>query len=370
VTDLDVRTSAGERKAKARRFVLACGGLGGIRLMLLAQAANPAMFGGPEGPLGRGYMGHLSGSISDLVFENTSDAGAFGYFNSGIGYMGRRRLLPRFETIAEKGAGNTAFWISNPTPAMAGHGSAMVSARFLAACGVRLLAGEWGMGELPPLAPHFANVSKAPWSAVAGLTSAAWIMAASRITHQNHLPRRFLSSGEGGWRLVYHAEQKYDPANRISLSGEKDSLGLPKLRVDFRFSEQDAATVVHTHELLDEDLRNSGAGRLRWTAENRLERVLTSARDGYHQMGGAKMSSNPSEGVVDPECRVHGLENLWVASSSVFPSSGQANPTLTILALACRVADRVAMAAGRRGSYARQATPALADGLEGPPQAA
>ena len=66
------------------------------------------------------------------------------------------------------------------------------------------------------------------------------------------------------------------------------------------------------------------------------------ARDGYHQVGGAVMSDDPARGVVDAECRVHGIENLWVASSSVFPSGSHANPTLTIVALARRIAARLA----------------------------
>jgi choline dehydrogenase-like flavoprotein len=70
--------------------------------------------------------------------------------------------------------------------------------------------------------------------------------------------------------------------------------------------------------------------------------VREAARDGYHQLGGAAMGLDAGEGVVDAECRTFGLDNLWIASSSVFPSGGQANPTLTIVALACRVADRVA----------------------------
>jgi choline dehydrogenase-like flavoprotein len=356
ITALDVLTPAGRQTAKARRFVLACGGLGGIRLMLLAQKADPSLFGGPSGPLGRGYMGHLSGSISDLVFDNPADADAFGYFNTGIGYMARRRLLPRFETVEGNGIGNTAFWLSNPTSSMASHGSALVSARFLAATTVRLIAGEWGVGELPPLSPHFANVGRAPWSAVTGLAGVAWTMAASRITKQNYLPRRFLTSGGGGWRLVYHAEQRNDPSNRISLGDEKDSVGLPKLRIDFRFKDHDAAAVVRTHELLDEDLRKAGAGKLRWTTTDPQAGVAASARDGYHQIGGAVMSAHSSKGVVDPHCRVHDLENLWIASSSVFPTSGQANPTLTIMALSCRIADQIALAAGRP-RMAAQASP-------------
>jgi hypothetical protein len=196
---------------------------------------------------------------------------------------------------------------------------------------------------LPELAPHFANVGRAPWAAAAGLGNTAWRLAASRFSHQSYLPRRFISSGDGGWRMVYHAEQRYDPANRISLASQPDSIGLPKLRIDFRYSERDVDSVVRAHTLLDQDLQAAGAGRLRWReGEGARAAVAASARDGYHQLGGAIMSTSPSSGVVDGNCRAWGLDNLWVASGSVFPSGGQANPTLTIIALACRTADQIA----------------------------
>jgi choline dehydrogenase-like flavoprotein len=67
----------------------------------------------------------------------------------------------------------------------------------------------------------------------------------------------------------------------------------------------------------------------------------------YHQMGGTRMSSDPTAGVVDADCRVHGYANLYVAGSSVFTTSGWANPTLTIAALALRLADHLSDGLGR-----------------------
>ena len=342
ITSIDVLTSDGERRANARNFVLAGGGLGCIRLMLLAQRSDPSLFGGQGGPLGRGYMGHLSGSIADLVFDNPQHADAFGFFKAVGRYPARRRILSRAHTVENNAIGNTAFWIASPPFGSAEHGSSAASARFLAGCAVRLVAGDLA-AELPPLGPHFANVGKAPLTAAAGLTEAAWTLAGARLARQQHLPRRFLSSGAGGWRLVYHSEQQSDPSNRIGLSDDRDSVGLPKLRIDFRFSDRDTASVVRTHELLDQDLRDAGAGRLRWAEGDRQALVAASARDGYHQIGGAVMGARAGKSVVDRQCRVHGLANMWVASSSVFPTAGQANPTLTIIALACRVAEQVVL---------------------------
>src|SRR5690606_36063953 len=164
----------------------------------------------------------------------------------------------------------------------------------------------------------FSNVGQAPFAAAAELGNIAWAMATVRLAKQRHAPRPILTSGAHGWRLVYHAEQKSDPRNRIGLSAQKDSLGLPKLHIDFRFHEHDVGAVVLAHDLLDADLRKAGAGHLRWTATaDRDQSVMLQARDGYHQIGGAAMSSDPADGVVDRDCRVHGFENLWVASSSV-----------------------------------------------------
>ena len=102
--------------------------------------------------------------------------------------------------------------------------------------------------------------------------------------------------------------------------------------------------VMRAHELLDQDLQTADAGRLRFDGPRGacLEQIAASARDGYHQLGGACMSADRREGVVDAQCRTHDLGNLWIAAGCVFPSSGQANPTLTIVALARRLAAALA----------------------------
>ncbi len=342
VTGLQIQTAEGVRRISAGHFVLAAGGLGGMKLLLLAQRNDPSLFGGPDGPLGRGYMGHVAGSIADLVFDDPQNVAAFRAYAATGNYVARRRILPKAETVVEQGIGNIAFWIGNPELGDPSHGSAGASAKFLAASGVRMLAGK-SAGSAAALSAHFRNVRRAPLAAAAGLASAAWTLATTRLLKQRYLPRAPLSAGGNGWRLVYHSEQKSDPRNRVTLSDEQDSLGLPKLHIDFRFHDHDVRSVVRAHDLLDDDLRKAGAGRLRWTAAGaREEVVMSKARDGYHQIGGTAMSTDPASGVVDRDCRVHGFDNLWIASSSVFPTSGQANPTLTIIALACRIADRIA----------------------------
>ncbi|HEX5008058.1 MAG TPA: GMC family oxidoreductase [Hyphomonadaceae bacterium] len=347
ITSVDVSTPAGNRQVRTPRLVLSCGGLGTMRLMLLAQRSAPYLFGGRGGPLGRGYMGHLTGSIADLVFNNRQHARAFNIFRADAGCLARRRIVPRSRTVESNAIPNVAFWIENPAQGSARHGSAAASARYLAAYAVRRFAKRLNGQAPPPLQPHFANVARAPWTAVTGLTSAAWGLATARVAPQTYLPPGYLSSGANGWRLVYHSEQFSDPSNRVTLSEEKDSAGLPKLHIDFRFGDRDVDGVVRAHALLDRDLQEAGAGRLRWTNDDPQSLVAAAARDGYHQIGGTIMGAKSSASVVDLQCRVHGLNNMWVASSSVFPTSGQANPTLTIIAMGCRVAEQVARSAKR-----------------------
>jgi choline dehydrogenase-like flavoprotein len=342
ITALRAHIDGAERQVHARHYVLSCGGLGTLRLLLLARRDNPGLCGGADGPLGRGYMGHLTGSIADLELTNPKDVEAFACRPLGDGVFGRRRIRPRGETVLGENIANIAFWLDNGATANASHGSAVGSAKFLAARLARMLLGRGG--DATPLAPHFKNVARAPVSAIAGLGQAMYLLLAARVTGRHPRSTTLIPSGAGMWRLDYHAEQPRYADNRVSLSDNVDSLGLPRLRIDFQMKPFECESVVRAHELLDADLQAAGAGRLHWhgSREECVARVKASARDGYHQMGGAAMSASIAAGVVDTDLKVHGMANLWVAAGCVFPSGGQANPTMTIVGLACRLAEQLA----------------------------
>ncbi len=346
IAGLRVRVGAEVRAAKAKRFILTCGGLGGLKLMLLAQRDTPALFGGAEGRLGRGYMGHLTGAIAEIELAKPEDVSAFSTRSLDGGVRARRRLRPREEVLARENIRNVAFWLENDANENAEHGSSVASAKYLAARALRALSRRGG--EDAPLGPHFGNIARAPLSAGFGLARAGYLLTMTRLTGQLPRPPLSVPSRAGAWRLDYHAEQSCEADNRISLSPTRtDSVGLPALRIDFRFSDEDIDSVLRAHTLLDADLRRAGAGRLalRGAREDCRRAIKAFARDGYHQLGGAVMHPDPARGVVDTECRAHGLENLWIVSGSVFPSGGQANPTLTIVALSRRLAAHLTGAA-------------------------
>ena len=122
--------------------------------------------------------------------------------------------------------------------------------------------------------------------------------------------------------LRYHAEQVPSSESRVFLANEEDRGALPNLRIDFRYQQQDVELIVRSHEILDGWLQRENIGRLDYLTDvnPRGEAVLKQALEGYHQIGLTRMTDDPTTGVVDRNCRVHDVANLFVAGSSVFPS--------------------------------------------------
>ncbi|MEM7291923.1 MAG: GMC family oxidoreductase [Pseudomonadota bacterium] len=141
-------------------------------------------------------------------------------------------------------------------------------------------------------------------------------------------------------------EQVPNPDSRVSLTAEKDPFGQPRAKLDWKLTEQDIRSMLRSQVLLGEELERLGLGHL---IPDPYEEVSPdNIIGGYHHMGTTRMHSDPKQGVVDEHCAVHGVPNLHIAGSSVFPTSGYANPTLTIAALAIRLADRLKGAFNRR----------------------
>jgi choline dehydrogenase-like flavoprotein len=146
-----------------------------------------------------------------------------------------------------------------------------------------------------------------------------------------------------GFGLTARTEVAPDPENRVTLTSEKDELGMPRVRLHWNVGELERVTVEQTIRLMAEEFGRLAAGRIQ------INELLLDEGDMWsrnlswfgHHMGTTRMSRDPRKGVVDADCKVHGLANLFVASSSVFPTSGYANPTLTIVALALRLADHL-----------------------------
>jgi choline dehydrogenase-like flavoprotein len=330
-----------------RRTVLACGGLETTRLLLWTQQKRPDLFGGAGGALGRFYMGHASGKIADLVLADPAAVVAYDFFCDDCAYVRRRFTLTRDAQLREELL-NIAFWLDNPPFHQAGHRNGVLSLVWMALSippiGRRLVSEAIRiihLGEKPHRwRSHLRNVLMSP---IATLRNIAAI-AQARFLAKPRQPGFLIRSAEGRYALHFHAEQTPIRESRIALSDRKDALGVPFLDIDLRYCEADARSVLRAHEILDQSLRSAGYGRLdyRVPREMRLTSILQQARDGFHQIGTARMGLSPDDSVVDGNCRVHGIENLYISSSAVFASSGEANPTFAAVALAFRLAAHLA----------------------------
>jgi choline dehydrogenase-like flavoprotein len=125
----------------------------------------------------------------------------------------------------------------------------------------------------------------------------------------------------------------------VTLSDDLDPLGYPLARLSWQLTDLDYESVRRTQSAIDKAARNAGVGRMEQMLGT--EEPPVAIRGHWHHMGTTRMHSDPRRGVVDPNCRVHTITNLYVAGSSVFPTGGYANPTVTIVALALRLADHL-----------------------------
>jgi choline dehydrogenase-like flavoprotein len=138
-------------------------------------------------------------------------------------------------------------------------------------------------------------------------------------------------------------EQAPNPDSRIRLSADRDHLGVRRVELDWRLTPLDRFSMVRALEILGAELGRADLGRLQITLPaDDADGWPEALRGGWHHIGTTRMSDDPAQGVVDRDCRVHGVANLFVAGSSVFPTSGSGTPTLALVALALRLADHVA----------------------------
>ena len=190
------------------------------------------------------------------------------------------------------------------------------------------------------------NLLRSDWQA---LDVRATLPAMRRLPMLARLAYSFYGSHRAYWPrnaqywLRVHCEQEPLAESSMTLSAERNALGMVRSRLDWRISPLEWKTIRRFAALAQRDLQSAGLARLELPPELALEdgyRSLT-FDDSYHWMSGTRMAVDPRDGVVDTNLRMHGVRNAYVCSHSVFPSSGYANPVHTLLALALRLADHL-----------------------------
>ncbi|MCX4246596.1 GMC oxidoreductase [Paraliomyxa miuraensis] len=315
-----LRTLTGKRiEVQANAFVLATGGIENARLLLASTQGRPKGLGNDRDLVGRYYMDHPELLVGEALLWPGWDLDL---------YAGHRLE----DRLVQMGAMFTT--------------TAHQRARGLLQAGIQLgrAGSRWGNPQTH--ATDHAVAAAAFWldCARGGAREGACVPSAQKTS------------------LFVRSEQAPAPDNRVTLAEERDAFDTPLPRLQWRMNELDCVSLQHTVQAFGDALLREGLGRLRsflthtdlrhvdtiygpsLTDEQR-ERINLEQRPTIlvwgHHMGTTRMSDDPARGVVDRHCQVHGVDNLHVAGSSVFPTGGAANPTLTIVALALRLADRL-----------------------------
>lgn len=332
---------------KARSFVLAAGGIENPRLLLLSNRQAGRGLGNRHDLVGRYFMDHY-GVFGGVLFPRDRtifDRAGLYDIRTVAGAAGMGMLVLTQDTLRREGLLNTQTYLIPRHRTYHWQRRAHYSRRYLQA----RIARRRPAGQPPRPRGVLENLRRC---------------SLGYLVHAPHWLHRKLTVGKpffhawwtckGGWsrlpdtsrefsifEVAQLFEQEPDPENRVLLSDELDRLGCRKIRVRRRLTAYDVASVRRTQQILREEFARRGLGRFA-IDEDFATPEFTSIDDGAsHHMGTTRMHDDPRQGVVDADCRVHGIANLYVAGSSVFPTGGHANPTLTIVALALRLSDHL-----------------------------
>ena len=302
IRQLTVRTHEGkEHTVRARNFVLAGGAIQNARILLASNKQASQGIGNDHDLVGRFFMEHLEVVCALFVLEQPDP------LNMYTVEMGKTRHFGELALTPEK---QEALQILNGTSSFRGQPSSNTRRGF------------------------------------AGFSSDAVANVRAREARQrNDDPTEDAETKPAMSNFVMQVrmEQAPNPDSRVMLSEEQDALGVPRTKLDWRLTEFDKRSIRQMYETIGTEAGRLGIGRVQledWLVTDDPMWPSTLGA-GWHHMGTTRMHEDPKQGVVDPNCKVHGIANLYVAGSAVYPTSGAANPTLTLIAMTLRLSDHL-----------------------------
>ena len=320
VTDVTVNTLAGNHfTVRAKFFVLAAGGIENARLLLLSNSDMPNGLGNQNDLVGRFFQEHIWYK-SGFILPIDQNAETVALYRNEIPfeekYAVRCHLVLPEAKVRELRI--PEYRVELNIKHSLDYFPSVVSAR-----NITKNVKSFDLDEIS--ATDILNVISDPMSPIASIMG-------------DDPP------------LVYgfsnYVEQIPNPDSRVTLSNQVDALGQRRAALNWQISSLDKEGIIRSQQVIAQEVGRQGIGRMNMFFPEE-DTIMESATGGYHHMGTTRMHSDPRQGVVDSDSRIHGLENIYVAGSSVFPVSGFANPTLTITALAIRLSDHLKLRFGK-----------------------
>ena len=331
IESVEVADADGRRfTVRARAVVLCAGGVENPRILLYSSRVNPAGLGNAHGAVGRYLMDHPR----DFELIARVDRGEADRFRDLFGpykldsSRGRHEFSYGFRLSPERQRAerllNTAAW---PFETLAADDPFEAAKRL-------------AMGPRVSTLRDAARVAFQPRAVLHGLRP--------RLLHKQKVRRKVERIG-----FLVSSEQAPDADSRVTLGERRDRFGLPISRVDWRVGELEGRSHAALARTIGTEFARLGLPPVRladWVRDGTWENA--NFVDGCHPSGTTRIATDPREGVLDTDCRVHGVDRLYVAGSSVFPTTGHANPTLMIVAMAVRLAEHLRVRMSRKAGVA------------------
>lgn len=305
ITGLVVKNYSGKQHiVKAKYFILACCAIQNARLLLASNDQAPAGLGNDHDLVGRYFMEHPELKTGELWLAHSN----------ALKLYIRSELKVRAELA--------------------------VSAKMQEA--LRLLNGTASL--MPISISRKMQPSVRTWQDKDPRKSLHSFNEDYGKAYRKNFSQYFSSESTRCYGLYTRIEQAPNPSSRVLLSTEKDELGVPRVNLHWAMTALDKWTVRKVNELIGQQVGASGIGRVKlaeFLLDNSDNSMPSFTSGGWHHMGTTRMSDDPHTGVVDANCRVYGINNLFIAGSSCYPTGGAVNPTLTLVALSLRLSDHL-----------------------------
>ena len=294
-------------RVRAKYFVLACGAIQNARLLLSSNKQTNRGLGNEHDVVGRYFMEHLEIKSAELWLSKPYSTHLYGFRS--------HKRIPRAEiAITEKVQEEN-----------------------------QMLNGTTSLTYLPVANEQGALID-------------LWENEDPRLAY-DHFIKNFRGARENydkatesghhrAYELYTRMEQAPNPNSRISIDREKDSLGVHRAKLHWELTALDMSSIRKLYEIIGKEVGMSGVGRVKFDEflwAEKSKQVPDTMGGGWHHMGTTRMSDDPKKGVVDKNCKVYGISNLFVAGSACFSTAGAPNPTLTLVALTLRLSDHLRM---------------------------